>query len=92
MADAVPLMVAEALQAGGRYADNTTVLAMEWETPDDQAAGGAISTDSISDEVFASTIQAGGPGVADDTLDNEEIERAIAEINEAIRRSAAKKA
>lgn len=92
VADAVPLMVAEALQAGGRYADNTTVLAMEWETPDDQAAGGAISTDSISDEVFASTIQAGGPGVADDTLDNEEIERAIAEINEAIRRSAAKKA
>lgn len=92
VADAVPALVTQALKAGGRYADNTTMLAMEWETPDQPAVGGAISTDSISDDIFASTIQAGGIETVEDGLDNEEIERAIAEINEAIRRSAAKKA
>ena len=51
-----------------------------------------ISTDSISDGVFASTIQAGvlGRDSADD-LDDAEIERSIREINDAIRRSAQKK-
>lgn len=92
VAEAVPALVTQALRAAGRHADNTTVLAMEWETPDLPATSGAVSTDSISDDIFASTIQAGGIEVVEDGLDNEEIERAIAEINEAIRRSAAKKA
>ena len=49
----------------------------------------------IGDDGFASTIQAGpfGAGLGDDPddLDDEAIERSIAEINEAIRRSAARK-
>ena len=50
-----------------------------------------ISTDSINDDVFASTIQSGMIDDLDD-LDDEAIERSIAEINEAIKRSAARKA
>jgi hypothetical protein len=41
--------------------------------------------------VFASTIQAGVLGTAVDDLDDAAIERSIAEINEAIRRTAAKR-
>jgi hypothetical protein len=41
--------------------------------------------------VFASTIQAGVIDGVDDDLDDEAIERTIAEINEAIRRGAARK-
>ena len=45
---------------------------------------------ALGEAVFASTIQAGvlGTDVASDELDDAEIERSIAEINEAIRRSA----
>ena len=51
-----------------------------------------MSTYSISDDVVASGIQAGPlDGLVDD-LDDAAIERSIAEINEAIRRSAARKA
>ena len=49
-----------------------------------------VSTDSISDGVFASTIQAGMPSDSElDDLDEDAIERSIAEINEAIKRSSA---
>jgi hypothetical protein len=43
------------------------------------------------DGVFASTIQAGVLDTGVEDLDDAAIERSIAEINEAIRRSAAKK-
>ena len=93
VSQSVPELVEEALRKGGESSDNVTVIAMEWETPDAFESTQGVSTDSISDEVFASTIQAGPlDGMADD-LDDEAIERSIAEINEAIRRtSAAKKA
>ena len=74
------------------HAMNVTVIALEWETPDAFESTQGVSTDSISDDVFASTIQAGPlDGLVDD-LDDAAIERSIAEINEAIRRSAARKA
>ena len=65
---------------------------MEWETPDAFESKRGISTDSIMDGVFASTIQAGVLDTGVEDLDDAAIERSIAEINEAIRRSAAKKA
>ena len=91
VSDAVPDMVEHALRNGGVRSDNVTVLAMEWETPDAFESTRDISTESIMDGVFASTIQAGGIDPAVDDLDDAAIERSIAEINEAIRRSAAKK-
>ena len=51
-----------------------------------------MSTLSLGEEVFASTIQAslGGDANSDD-LDEAEIERSIREINEAIQRSSQKR-
>jgi serine/threonine protein phosphatase PrpC len=92
VSDAAPELVEMALRRGGAHGDNVTMIALEWETPDAAGNDRGISTDSISEGVFASTIQAGMPAdseVAD--LDDDAIERSIAEINEAIRRSAAKK-
>ena len=92
VSDAVPDLVEAALKAGGEHCDNVTVLAMEWETPDVFESTRGVSTDSISDGVFASTIQGGSLDGYVDDLDEATIERSIAEINEAIRRSAARKA
>jgi PPM family protein phosphatase len=94
ISDAVPELVEVALRNGGPKCDNVTVLAMEWEGAghDEQTS---ILTETLGEEVFASTIQAsvgntGSPGtsVGADELDDAEIERSIREINEAIRRSA----
>ena len=67
---------------------------MEWESPDRSNSSGSISTDTIDDGVFATTIQ-GSTTDADlahlDDLDDDAIERSIAEINDAIRRSAERK-
>ena len=88
---AVPELVDRALIKGGAKSDNVTVIAMEWETPDvSVSTRGSISTDTIDDGVFASTVQAGWHDSGVDDLDDEAIERSIAEINEAIRRSAAR--
>ena len=91
VSDAVPDLVELALRNGGDHSDNVTVIAFEWETPDSFESTRGISTDSISDGVFASTIQAGVLDTSMEDLDDEAIERSIAEINEAIRRSAARK-
>lgn len=88
-----PDLVERALAKAGSHSDNVTLIAMEWETPDAfESTRGAISTDHIEDGVFASTVQAGWVDAGEDDLDDEAIERSIAEINEAIRRSAARRA
>lgn len=91
VSDAVPDLVELALRSGGDHCDNVTVIAFEWETPDVFESTRGISTDSIRDGVFASTIQAGVLDTMVEDLDDAAIERSIAEINEAIRRSAARK-
>ncbi|MDO8775219.1 MAG: protein phosphatase 2C domain-containing protein [Burkholderiaceae bacterium] len=91
VSEAVPDLVEKALRKGGARSDNVTVLAMEWETPNSFESTRGISTDSISDGVFASTIQSGVLDGMVEELDDAAIERSIAEINEAIRRSAARK-
>ena len=92
LAEAVPELVEEALQTGGKSGDNVTVLALEWETPDAfESTTGQGAADSAMDGGFASTIQTGSTDNLNDDLDEAMIERSIAEINEAIRRSAAKK-
>jgi serine/threonine protein phosphatase PrpC len=92
IADAVPELVEQALRNGGAKSDNVTVLAMEWESAEDSDSSGGVSTQSLGEEVFASTIQASVLGEAPaDELDDAEIERSIREINEAIKRSSQKK-
>jgi PPM family protein phosphatase len=91
LSDAVPEMVERALRNGGAHGDNVTVLAVEWEAVEDSDSTVGVSTRSLGEDVFASTIQASladsGPG----DLDEAEIERSIREINEAIQRSSKKR-
>ena len=89
--DAAPELVELALRNGGSHGDNVTVIALEWETPD-AVEPAAVSTDTISDGEFASTIQAGVIDTQIDDLDDDAIERSIAEINAAIKRTASRKA
>ncbi len=92
ISDAVPELVEQALRNGGVKSDNVSVLAVEWESAEDSVNSGGVSTDSLGDEVFASTIQASVMGQdAPDELDDAEIERSIKEINEAIKRSSQRK-
>ena len=92
VSEAVPDLVEKALVKAGDGSDNVTCIALEWETPDGfESTRGSISTDTVIDGVFASTVQAGWLDSELDDLNDAEIERSIAEINEAIRRSTAKK-
>ncbi|MFT3777591.1 MAG: serine/threonine-protein phosphatase [Ottowia sp.] len=93
VSDAVPALVERALEVAGEHSDNVTVLAMEWETPADSAfeSSGYTETQLMSEGVFASTIQTGVVDPMLDDLDEEAIERSIAEINEAIRRTATRR-
>lgn len=87
---AVPDMVAMAAAIGGARADNTTALAITWQGAD---AKGSLSPDVISTQMLpedevSSTITAGQPLPAGaDAFDEDEIEKAIAEIREAIEKS-----
>lgn len=92
ISDAVPELVEQALRNAGPKSDNVTIIAVEWESAEADDSSGGISTQSLGEEVFASTIQASVLGQEpSDELDEAEIERSIREINEAIRRSAQKK-
>jgi serine/threonine protein phosphatase PrpC len=92
ISDAVPELVEQALRNGGAKCDNVTILAVEWEAAEDDESTGGISTQTLGDEVFASTIQASVIGAeSGDELDEAEIERSIREINEAIRKSSQQK-
>jgi serine/threonine protein phosphatase PrpC len=92
VSEAVPDLVEMALRIGGNGSDNVTCIALEWETPDEfESSGLSMSTETVGAGVFASTVQAGWPDSSLEDMDEAAIERSIAEINEAIRRSAAKK-
>jgi serine/threonine protein phosphatase PrpC len=92
ISEAVPELVERALRAAGDKSDNVTVLAVEWEAAEDLDSKSGVSTRSLGEEVFASTIQASlGADAAVDELDEAEIERSIREINEAIQRSSSKR-
>jgi serine/threonine protein phosphatase PrpC len=93
ISDAVPELVEQALRNGGPKSDNVTVISVEWESAEDNDSSGGISTQTLGEEVFASTIQASVMGQQEpvDELDEAEIERSIREINEAIKRSSQKK-
>ena len=92
VSDSAPDLAEMALRNGGSHSDNVTLIALEWEMSETPGEDRGISTETIDDGVFASTIQAGMPSDSElDDLDDDAIERSIAEINEAIKRSAARK-
>ena len=94
---AVPELVEMAVAVGGPTGDNTTALAIMWQgSLVDNEAGGAtvISTEMLPDNLISTTIAAGAAGGLDtdisteiDAFNDDEIEKAIAEIRGAIDRS-----
>jgi PPM family protein phosphatase len=90
IATGVPALVQRSIEAGGRYADNTTVVALTWESPDtadDDVP--TLSSLDLPEGAMTTTITIGQLEEADvdGTLSEEEIERTIAEIQQAIQRS-----
>lgn len=87
---AVPDLVAMAAAIGGARADNTTALAITWQGAEGAASASpdVISTQMLPEDEVSSTISAGQPLPSGaDAFDEDEIERAIAEIREAIEKS-----
>ncbi|MGB4060284.1 MAG: PP2C family serine/threonine-protein phosphatase [Burkholderiaceae bacterium] len=91
VAQAVPELTERALRKAGSTSDNVTLLALEWETPDVFESTRGISTDGIGDGVFESTIERSAVDSVAEEMDDAAIERSIAEINEAIRRTSARR-
>ncbi len=92
ISQSVPELVERALKEAGEKSDNVTVIAVEFEAAEASGLGSEVSTLSLGDEVFASTIQASMCADSPmDELDDDEIERSIREINEAIQRSSHKR-
>ena len=87
--DSVPELVEQALRTAGEKSDNVTALAVEWEGSEDDDGKTGVSTRTLGEDVFASTIQASmtGDSFLPGEIDEDEIERSIREINEAIQRS-----
>ncbi|MDL2357906.1 MAG: serine/threonine-protein phosphatase [Pseudomonadota bacterium] len=90
---AVPELIEMAVAIGGATSDNTTALAIMWQgTPDSElpSADGMISTQMLPENLVSSTIQSGAEPEAPleiDAFNDDEIEKAIAEIRGAIERS-----
>jgi len=89
--DAVPDLVEMALREGGNRSDNVTVLAFEWEgeDPEELVETERLSTRSLGESAFATTIQASMLEQLDrrSELDDAEIDRQVDEINATIRRA-----
>ncbi len=91
--EAVDRLVDEALRRAGSRSDNVSALAVDWEAQDDFRTT-RVSTEALPEGVFSSTLDANAAQQASESvwdMDDETIERTIAEINEAIRRTAARK-
>lgn len=88
LSDAVPRIVELALRQHAAESDNVTALALEWEADVDDG----VTTEDMLPGGYASTFQgAGADNLPVEDLDDAAIERSIAEINDAIRRAAARK-
>jgi protein phosphatase len=93
---ALPDMIDKAIALGGSGSDNTTALAIMWQGMDTLAHGagmetGVISTQMLGHNQVSTTIAAASPGPGPageaDIFSEDEIERAIAEIRDAIEKS-----
>jgi hypothetical protein len=86
--DLLPGLLTEAQRRAQGESDNLSVVAMTWENQDDPRLP---DTQSMDDQQFATstntTEQLGGGGApAGEDVTDEDIERAIAEIQDAIKR------
>jgi len=88
---AVPDMVAMATAIAGAKSDNTTALAIMWQGAGEDASSDAalVSTQMLAADEVSTTIAATPEPALDgaDVFDEDEIEKAIAEIRDAIEKS-----
>lgn len=87
---AVPDLIEMALKRGGPTSDNVTALAMTWEGGHPVAPAHDVSTLAMPVGSVTSTIIQADPGLPlpeVDVLSDDEIEKAIREIRESIRKS-----
>ncbi|MYM68473.1 SpoIIE family protein phosphatase [Pseudoduganella sp. FT55W] len=95
---AVPDMLQAALRAAGDASDNVTALAIMWQGSSvvdsmDPLASTIISTEALPEDLHSTTIRDTAPPLASDApleadaFDDDEIEKAIAEIRGAIEKS-----
>ena len=92
LSDAVPEVVEMALRQGGADSDNVTALGVEWEAdPEELETSLRIETETVQKGGFKSTIQSDLGDSQIDDMDDEAIERSIAEINAVIRQGAGRK-
>jgi serine/threonine protein phosphatase PrpC len=83
----LPALLAEAQRRAAGESDNLSVVAMTWESQEEPAG---VDTQSLDDEQFTSstntTEQLDAPASTLEDVTDEDIERAIAEIQDAIKR------
>ena len=87
VAEGIPLLVRDAVDMLGPYADNATAVAMRWEG---DGMGDGLSSASVPDGAITTTIALGPveeEAIQQEDLSEDDIERTIAEIREAIERS-----
>jgi protein phosphatase len=83
----VPLLVQRAVGRAGAMADNATALAMTWQAGD--AQGDGLSSQDVPDGAITTTIAVGliDEAAPAESMTDDEIERTIREIREAIART-----
>jgi PPM family protein phosphatase len=94
LADAATALADDALRAGGEGCDNVTLVGLEWETPDtfEPTHAVLVQAGDSDEDGYPLTVQTADLEAASgEALDDAAIERSIAEINEAIRRTAARR-
>lgn len=87
--DAVPRLLDQAELRGGDTCDNLSMIAMRWEDDAAAAHSDTVSTQTMALDHFTTrldTFQRTRPPVGDLDLTDDEIERAITEINAAIQK------
>jgi len=88
--EAVPRLVQRAVQRNGATADNTTALALQWDSEIEVDDIPTLSSLGLPDGAVTTTIAIGvnpNPEAEPTDLTEDEIERTIAEIQNAIQRS-----
>jgi serine/threonine protein phosphatase PrpC len=91
--DVVNALADEAVSRAGLQGDNVSLIGLEWDSSDAFEPTQVIEADHLNPRSFASSFGALAPDdwKAIDDFDDAAIERSIAEINEAIRRTAPRK-
>lgn len=82
----MPGLVAEAQRRAAGESDNISVVAMTWENQDDRSVSDTLSMDDEQFATSTNTTQRLDGGEPMEEVTDDEIERAIAEIQSAIRR------